>query len=255
MNTTPHDLMTRAAAEIDVPAPDLATLIAQARARRGGRRLRWGVPAAAGVAASVAAAAFLLPQPDRDPQIDVAQVAAPAFDAQQTAQVEQALTETGAFSIGSTLYLGSADPIPITLDVPAIRGLYPTSAGVLVRHGTDKAMDVASRYSLVAPDGSVTAIDLDPGDVMVGTDPTQPYFAYAVGARGSWTVLVIDLRSGEKAGSFEVEGAFTWGGWDAPPVSLSGSARGSASTTRPPRSTGAPVPRSPAPCPARPLRP
>lgn len=222
MNRTPHDLLTLAADEIDVPVPDLAALKHEGRRLRRGRTLRWAAPAAGVAAASVAAAAFLLPSPDRDPQIEVAQVAAAAFDAEQTARVERALTETGAFSIGTTLYLGSADPTPISLEVPAIRGLYPTSAGVLVRHGKNRAMDVASRYSLVAPDGSVSAIDLEPGDVMVGTDPTQPYFAYAVGQRGSWTVLVIDLRSGEKAGAVEIEGDFTWGGWDAPPVSLSG---------------------------------
>ena len=107
---------------------------------------------------------------------------------------------------------------------PAVRGLYYTSAGVLVRHGKDYPMDGSSRdgYSLVGTDGSVTGLDLRIGDVSPSTDPAQPYFAYARPDEDEWEVVVLDLTSGTPAAVVPVEGAFAWGGWDAPPVALSG---------------------------------
>ena len=54
------------------------------------------------------------------------------------------------------------------------------------------------------------------------TDPTQPYLAYARRAADDWEVVVLDLRTGEPAAVVPVSGSFTWGGWDAPPVALSG---------------------------------
>jgi hypothetical protein len=58
--------------------------------------------------------------------------------------------------------------------------------------------------------------------VSPSTDPTQPYLAYAREGADDWEVVVLDLRDGKTAAIVPVAGAFTWGGWDAPPVALSG---------------------------------
>ncbi|MBE7325080.1 hypothetical protein IEQ44_10455 [Nocardioides sp. Y6] len=226
MNTTPHDLLTRAADEVDVPVPDTSAILRAGRRQHRRNTLRRVTPAVGLVAASAVAAAVLIPQsPDElgAPEgVRVTEVAPAAFSAAETREVTRAYVETGAFAIGTTVYLGARDTHPVELDVPAIRGLHLTSAGVLVRHGKDLSMDVASSYSLVGTDGSVRAVDLAPGDVAVGTDAGQPYFSYARKAGQGWEVVVHDLRSGELTATVTVSGDFTWGGWDAPPVSLSG---------------------------------
>lgn len=230
MNATPHDLLTRAADEIEVPVPDTAAILRAGRRehrRSSVRRFttRRLTPVVGLVAASVVAAAVLTQsgsdELDEPGAVTVTEVAPASFSPAETAAATRAYTETGAFTIGTTLYLGSQDPHPVELDVPAVRGLYLTSAGVLVRHGKDLAMDVASRYSLVGTDGSVRAVDLEPGDVAVGTDPDQPFLAHARRSGRDWVVVVHDLRTGELVSSVEVAGDFSWGGWDAPPVSLS----------------------------------
>ncbi len=48
-------------------------------------------------------------------------------------------------------------------------------------------------------------------------------YAEPTGDPRQWDVVVRDVRTGEVVQTVPVDGAFTWGGWVAPPVSLSGS--------------------------------
>lgn len=209
---------------LDIPHPPTATIVSEGRRAR---RRRFTVPALAAAAAIAAVSALtVVPGMNSDPgdaTVSMRERKAASFTKAQAAAAEEAYTQSGAFAAGSKVYFGSYQK-GVEVQDPAVRGLYYTSAGVLVRHGKDYAMDGSSRdgYSLVGTDGSVTGLDLALGDVSPSTDPTQPYLAYARKGEVDWQVVILDLRTGEPAAMVPVEGSFTWGGWDAPPVALSG---------------------------------
>ncbi len=126
----------------------------------------------------------------------------------------------GAFSTGRTVYIGNHQ---VTFD-EKIKAMYYTSEGVLVRMGrvatTDD--DGPSHYTLIRPDGSHTSIDLRMADRVVATDPGSPNVAYAEPAGKRWSFVVINLVTGKEVARTTVDGAFTWGGWEAPPVTMAG---------------------------------
>lgn len=126
----------------------------------------------------------------------------------------------GAWARGSTVHVGDAT----TTIEGKVKALYYTSAGVVVRSGDNPWTDDSgpSEYGLVGPDGRVRSLGLDLGDRVPGTDPGQPYLAYADGPGPDWHVKVVDARTGEQVGDVVVPGRFTWGGWEAPPVALDG---------------------------------
>jgi hypothetical protein len=146
------------------------------------------------------------------------------------APADVAYREYGAYSVGSVVHLGNHQ---VRFD-QKIKALYYTSVGVLVRRGQVAETDApgASLYTLVRPDGSTDDIDLRMGDRVAGTDPDSPYVAYADPHGGSsrrphdttsWDLVVVDLRTGTETARTTVSGAFTWGGWEAPPVTTAGS--------------------------------
>lgn len=133
-----------------------------------------------------------------------------------------AYLDHGAFATGSTVHLGTGDAVDVG---EPVKVLYYTSAGLLVRSGDTPWTDDPgpSHYSLVRPDGSLRVLDLDLGDRVPATDPDQPVMAYAETAGdGAYDVVVRDVARDEEVSRTRVEGAFTWGGWEAPPVSLDG---------------------------------
>lgn len=218
------DLMRAEADALDIPHPPTASIMREGRRTRRSHVVVPGIAAAA--AASVVGALVLLPGPGAapgDPTVATHERAPAAFTSAQAADALTAYAEKGAYAAGSEVYFGGLAQ-GVEIDDPAVRGLYYTSAGLLVRHGRDHAMDGSSRdgYSLVGTDGSVRGLDLALGDVSASTDPTQPYLAYARRAADDWEVVVLDLRTGEPAAVVPVSGSFSWGGWDAPPVALSG---------------------------------
>ena len=175
------------------------------------RRRRYGI--AAGSVGAVAAAAL------------VAAALLPAGGGGNGAErvidpATAAYLSHGAWAEGSTIHVGDATT---TVD-GKVKSLYYTSAGVVVRSGNVAWTDSSgpSEYGVVDPDGHVRSLDLDLGDRVPGTDPTEPYLAYADGSGSTWHVHVVDVRTGEEVGDVVVAGAFTWGGWEAPPVGLSG---------------------------------
>lgn len=224
-----HDLLHAEADELEIPGPPTLAILRDGR--RAGRG-RLGVPALAAVAAAAAVAALAvvprvgdwLGDGPGDPTVAVHERNGSTFTAAQATTAETAYARSGAFAAGSQVFFGDFTQ-GVEIEDPAVRGLYYTSAGVLVRHGKDHAMDGSTpdAYSLVGLDGSVTGLGIELGDVSPSTDPTQPYLAYArEGDDTDWEVVVLDLRDGKAAAVFPVEGDFSWGGWDAPPVALSG---------------------------------
>jgi hypothetical protein len=127
-----------------------------------------------------------------------------------------------AVAAGSTVHLAQGG----TVTVPGtVKSLYYTSAGVLVRTGLTSSTDEdRSNYYLVGRDGEVTDFRLSLGDRVPSTDPSQPYIAYAdKGADDEhWDVVLRNVATGEIEHTVPIEGRFSWGGWIAPPVSLSG---------------------------------
>ncbi|VXC31661.1 hypothetical protein [Aeromicrobium sp. 9AM] len=126
----------------------------------------------------------------------------------------------GAFSAGRTVYIGNHQ---VTFD-EKIKAMYYTSEGVLVRMGRVDYTDDngPSHYSLIRPDGSHSNIDLRMGDRVVATDPSSPDVAYAEPAGKRWSFVVVNLVTGKEVARTTVDGAFTWGGWEAPPVTMAG---------------------------------
>ena len=132
--------------------------------------------------------------------------------------------DTGAvFALGSTVYLDDG-AVRAEIDDRAVKSLYYTSAGVLVRHGNNAGSDGGGpqRFSLVHPDGTVDRIGVTTEETVPGTDPTQPYLAWAEVTGDEAEVVVRDLRDDTEAARVPIPSADPGGGWAAPPVTLSG---------------------------------
>ncbi len=180
-------LMTDEAERLDVPhAPADAVL---SRGRRLRRRHRAGqvVAGLAALAVVGTGVATLTQQPDErgavlDPAAAPEQAGSDAFGA--------------VFSIGTTVYLDNG-ATTATIDDGAIKSMYYTSAGIVVRHGDNPYSDGGGpqRFSLVTADGQVKPLDLETMEAVHATDPTQPYLAYVEDDRGSRSVVVLDVRT------------------------------------------------------------
>ena len=140
----------------------------------------------------------------------------------QVADIAGGLTGP-VFSVGTTVYLDGGSRTA-TIDDKAIKSMYYTSAGVVVRHGNNNYSDGGGpmRFSLVAPDGTVRPLDVTFEETVPSTDPDEPYLAYADEVDDVVQVVVLDVRDGSEAARVPVPDAKTWGGWEAPPVSLDG---------------------------------
>ena len=195
---------------LDVPPPHTADIVGSGRRLVRRRRL---VRSAGGVlvaAALVAAGVVTVDLRDPGRGSDLA----PASVAQ---------LDGWAVASGSTVLLGNGRSVEVD---GAVKSVYYTSAGVLVRSGADSSTDAPdSTYALVDDNGGVTDFSLELGDRVPGTDPGEPYLVYAdaTDRPDVWDVVVRDVRTGEVVETIPVPGAFTWGGWVAPPVALSGS--------------------------------
>jgi hypothetical protein len=211
------ELMQRAVDDLPVPPAPSAEVLRHGRAVRRHR----GYAVAAGATAAVLVASGI-------------GVAALGGDGggdgrgkgtdRQEAAADTAGGLTGpVFSIGTTVYLDGGVRTA-AIDDKAIKSMYYTSAGVVVRHGNNNYSDGGGpmRFSLVAPDGAVSPLDVTFEETVPSTDPDQPYLAYAEKADGVVQVVVLDVRDGSVAARVPVPDAKKWGGWEAPPVSLDG---------------------------------
>jgi len=197
---------------LDVPTPDARAVLAAGRGARRRRRITSTVGALALVAA-VGGSVVAVDALTGGGATDAVDPAAPS-DANPV------------FSLGTTVYLeGGREEAQI--DDAAIKSLFYTSAGVLVRHGENQDSDGGGpqRFSLVRDDGTVSPIGLVTEETVPGTDPEQPFLAYASPAGGSGFELTVhDLRTDDEVASIMLpRGArSSGGGWNAPPVALDG---------------------------------
>ena len=207
-------LLHEEAAGLDVPAPPASAILRDGHRLRRRRRMTEGI---AGLTAVGLVA------------VGVGTIATRADDssAQErfaSARAAAAYDDYGAFSTGGTVYIGNHR---VTFP-EKVKALYYTSVGVLVRMGKVAATDASgpSHYTLVRPDGSTKDIALKMGDRIPGTDPESPNVAYAEPRNGyhgdRWDLVVVSLETGDEIARTTIDGAFTWGGWEAPPVDLQG---------------------------------
>ena len=202
-------LLRQEADHLDVPAPDASTAMSRGRGLRRRHHLVTGAAAIA-VLAVIGGTALGVNAITGDDSGSEAEPAAPL--------------EAGAiFSIGTTLYYADAEQ-EAAIDDKAIKSLYYTSAGVLVRHGDNGNSDGGGpqRFSIVRPDGTVDPIDVTTEETVHSTDPTQPYLAYAEESGDGIDVVVRDVRDDTEAARVPIAGPFTADSWSPPPVSLSG---------------------------------
>ena len=194
---------------LDVPAPEPHSVLARGRGLRRRRRLAAGAAATA-VLAVIGGAALVVDGVVGDGDGATLEPAAPP--------------DSGAvFSIGTTVYLDDAH-VAAPIDDTAIKSLYYTSAGVLVRHGDNNWSDGGGpqRFSIVRPDGTVDPIDVTTEETVHSTDPTQPYLAYAEETSGGIEVVVHDLRNDTEVARVPIDGPFAKNAWLPPPVGIVG---------------------------------
>jgi hypothetical protein len=204
-------LLHAEADHLQVPAPPTHDVLTQGRGLRRRHRIGTGVAAVAAVAVVAAGTGF----------------AAGLLDDEQRA-VEPVPTgpSTGhgaVFTLGTTVYWDGGTQ-SAKIDDKAIKSTFYTSVGLLVRHGNNNNSDGGGpqRFSLVNENGTVTPVSVVTEEVVPGVDPTQPYLAYAVVTDGVVEVVMHDVSTDEEVARVPVPDAKTWGGWSAPPVSLSG---------------------------------
>lgn len=207
------ELMRAETRALEVPRPDTEAILRGGRRRRRRRQAGERLGALVVVVALVGGAVALRPAGNggSTPQ--------QRYDG---AGAAAAYTRYGAFSAGNVVYVGNHR---VRFE-DRIKAMYYTSAGVLVRAGRSAATDSRgpSRYTLIAPDGSVSPVPLQMGDRVPGTDIDSPDVAYAAPTAdpGRWDLVVTDVVTGRQVARTTVAGRFTWGGWEAPPVSMVG---------------------------------
>jgi hypothetical protein len=207
------DLMRAEADALDIPAPPASDVYGQGRRLRRRKQFTAGVAAAAmvavvGAGTTVAVQSFDGSDGDRASEIDTA--------------AQAAYVQGASLTVDNTVYLGDRTTAEVKDDV---HSLHYTSAGLLVRTNKNGGASDGSgpeSYTLVRPDGSTREFGVLTEEQTPGSDPTLPYLAWAEADEGgAFSVVLLDVRSGEEK-RVPVPGTHEWGGWSAPPVSLSG---------------------------------
>jgi hypothetical protein len=83
------------------------------------------------------------------------------------------------------------------IDDTAVKSLFYTSAGVVVRHGDNSWSDGGGpqRFSLVTPDGDVRPLRLENEETVHASDPDQPYVVYGEAVDGKLQAVVYDVAT------------------------------------------------------------
>ena len=199
-------LLREEADALDVPPAGTQAILARGRGLRRRRRWTRGAAVVAAVAVVSAGTAGEVHRLRTADQIDPAH-AAEAFAAQ------------GAFAVGRDIHVGE-----VVLSWPeAVKALYYTSAGVVVRSGTSSDTNEGqSHYELVTPTGERSTIDVDMGNQVAEFEPDSTRFAYATQDDGRLEVVVHDVVSDEELARVTVLDHPVESGWEAPKVSIDG---------------------------------
>ncbi|WP_141012778.1 YncE family protein [Nocardioides sambongensis] len=174
------------ASALETPAPPTGAILE--RARRTRARRRTGVAAAGAGAVAVVAV--------------LAVAVGGGIGATETAPDPSGGTgpEGPVYAVGRTVYF-PADERTATIDDTAIKSLYYTSAGLVVRHGDNAFSDGGGpqRFSLVDGSGAVHPLALETEGTVHASDPDQPYVAYAEAVDGELQVVVYDVAADAEA--------------------------------------------------------
>lgn len=199
---------------LDIPAPRADAVLGRGRAVRRRHRAA-GLVAAAAVLGVVGGGAVVATQ-------NWPGAGGDGTHATALSAAERYL-QGGAYAVGSTVHFGDPANEPVHLE-EKVKALYYTSGGVVVRTGKTPWTDDPgpSHYALVTPTGEVQPLDLDLGDRVPATDPSDDTMIYADGSQGDWEIVVLDVATGTEVKRVPFDGSFTWGGWEAPPVALAG---------------------------------
>lgn len=124
------------------------------------------------------------------------------------------------YAVGNEVFLDGGETA-VEIDDRAVKSLYYTSAGVLVRHGENSSSDGGGpqRFTLIRPDGTTDPVSVETEENAHGADPTQPYLAWTEVVDGGVEVVVHDVDTDTEVARVPVEGRFTW---SPPPVALDG---------------------------------
>ncbi|QYJ04449.1 hypothetical protein KUV85_01870 [Nocardioides panacisoli] len=184
-----QDLLAREADRVDVPAPPTRDVVRRGRAIRRRRRALGGVAAVAALGLVGGAVHGLGSLTDSARTVDPASPlpAGPVY------AVGNEVTYAGGRASG-------------TVEDPAVKSLYYTSVGILVRHGENALSDGGGpqRFSLLGADGSVTRLALTTRDAVHATDPSLPYVAYAEEVDGVLEAVVRDVGVDEEVARVSV---------------------------------------------------
>ncbi|MDP2775105.1 MAG: hypothetical protein Q8O61_16250 [Nocardioides sp.] len=183
---------------LDVPAPPAASVLAQGRSLRRRRSLTLAGSAVAVLVLVGGGAAVVVggDDPTKSAPTDAADTAAAPVDTGVT------------FALGNTVFYDVATK-QVQVAATAVKSLYYTSAGVLVRHGNNSWSDGGGpqRFSLVRPDGTVSPVSVETEETVHASDPGQPYVAYAQDAGGTVEVVVHDVDTDTEVARVAVPGA------------------------------------------------
>jgi len=186
-------LLRDQAGGVAVPDPSTETILARGRRERRKRRgaVALGTAAAVAVVGGGALATAGLFGGDGEPD---------------AAAVPDSMVGP-VFTIDTTVYYG---PELHTAEISdeAVKSLFYTSAGVVVRHGENSESDGGGpqRFSLVRADGKVERLGLVTEGTVHASDSDQPYLAYGENRAGSLEVVVYDVLADAEVARIPVTG-------------------------------------------------
>ncbi len=174
-------LLDHEADDLAVPAPATDAVLRRGRSLRRRNRMALGAGAAA-VAVIVGGSVLAFAGGDGD----------------RTAPdpATPPIGNNAVFSYGNQVFYNGPDDRAEIQD-NAVKSLFYTSAGVLVRHGDNANSDGGGpqRFSLVTPDGTVNRLGLETEGAVHASDVDQPYVTYAEEVDGQLQVVVYDVAA------------------------------------------------------------
>jgi hypothetical protein len=166
---------------LSVPPPATDAVLRQGRGLRRRNRL---VTGAAGVAAAVVVGSGVI---------------ALTGGSDNNAAPDPAGSPVGTnpvFSYGNEVFYDGPGH-RTAIDDAAVKSLFYTSTGVLVRHGDNSWSDGGGpqRFSLITPGGDVQPLRLVNEETVHASDPDQPYVVYGEAVDGELHVVVYDVAT------------------------------------------------------------
>ena len=179
-----RELLGAEAGALDIPAPPAGAVLRQGRGLRRRNRVITG---AAGLAAAVVVGGSALVVTGGGDKSAAPDPASPP------------ISGNAVFSYGNQVFYDGPTHRAEIQDT-AVKSLYYTSAGVVVRHGDNPYSDGGGpqRFSLVTPDGTVHRLGLETEETVHASDLDQPYIAYGEAVDGELFVVVHDVVADEE---------------------------------------------------------